>query len=100
MTAQHHLRRCGVLLKCVNYNQGLALIMAGHAKLEIEEYRQLFARISRVLMQMIEGRWSPRTEWDCRELNIVADHAANMALDIGEDRLDEILKLSTKPNAG
>ena len=72
-------------------NQGLALIMAGHAKLEIEEYRPLFVRTSRLVMQMIESGWSPRTdiadmvEWDGRELNTVADHAANMALDIGEE---------------
>ena len=72
-------------------NLGIEQILAGRAKLELPELRPLFIRVARILWEMLLAGWKPRTdisdivEWDRREFNTIADHAANMALDLGQE---------------
>ena len=54
-------------------------------------YDPLCVRVSRYLFKLIQLGWRPRldtqffVEWDRREHNSLADHAANVALDCCED---------------
>ena len=71
-------------------NQQVEQVLAGYSHMSTDHLRPLFVRISRSLMQLLESR-SPRLgtshfiEWDPRRYNSLADHAANVALDLQQD---------------
>ena len=70
-------------------NQQVAAIFDGTSVLSGGKLRPHCVRIGRLLGKLLEAGYRPRTdttafiEWDPRELNGVADHAANCALDMG-----------------
>ena len=72
-------------------NQQVANIFAGVSHLTAMDLEPLCIRVSRKIFSLLELGWLPRTdtspfvEWDRREYNSLADHAANVALDAGED---------------
>ena len=72
-------------------NQQLQQIFAGLSVLESPSLRPPCVRVARLLKSMANGGFKPRRdisdfiEWDPRELNSVADFAANMALNLGRD---------------
>ena len=72
-------------------NQLLDHVFCGRAVFDAPEARPLFVRISRRLHELLHIGFLPRmntvpfVEWDVRELNTVADHAANAALDADSD---------------
>ena len=73
----------------------LEQIVGGHARLDDESLRPLFIRIARHLWELLEEGWRPRTdisdmiEWDPREFKTVADHCANVALDLNDEWADD-----------
>ncbi|CAK0847987.1 unnamed protein product [Prorocentrum cordatum] len=72
-------------------NQLLRNIFAGHAQLKCEYTRPVCVRIGRQILQLLGAGVLPRRnttpfiEWDERQYNAVADHAANVALDTDSD---------------
>ena len=67
-------------------NQQLEQIFLGLSKLERSDLRPTCVNIARILLQLLDKQWRPRTdispfvEWDRRSYNCLADHAANVAL--------------------
>ena len=78
-------------------NQEISNVFAGRSKLKETDLRPVCIRVGRRLHSLYTADRKPRTdivdfiEWDPREYNTFADHAANMALDICEEweRLEE-----------
>ena len=76
-------------------NQQLEYIFSGHSKLEKDDLRPICVRVARKMIRLLDSGWRPRTdivpfiEWDPRRFNCLADHSANVALDLGRD-WDEI----------
>ena len=72
-------------------NQQVAQLFSDLSRLASSFFEPLCIRVSRKLLQLIESGWRPRTdvapfiEWDRREHNGLADHAANVDLDIDAD---------------
>ena len=72
-------------------NQMLEQVCAGLARLDHPWMRPLFVRIGRHLHLLLTLGCLPRQnttpfiEWDKREFNTAADHAANVALDVRRD---------------
>ena len=70
------------------------MLLGGRAKLNDESLRPLFVRIARSIHIFLDKGLRPRQdvadfiEWDPRELNAVADHCANVALDMEGDWAD------------
>eukprot|EP00973_Karenia_brevis_P013308 1807673-Karenia_brevis.AAC.1 len=68
-------------------NQQIEQVFAGLSVLDVPSMRPLCIRISRLLRKLSLQGFRPRTdiqnyiEWDRRELNALADNAANIALD-------------------
>ena len=82
-------------------NQQLAEIFAGRSRLQFADLRPVCIRIARRLHDLSRDGWMPRVdaadliEWDRREYNTDADHAANVVLDGAGDwsyRDDEATK--------
>ena len=79
-------------------NQQVEQIFLGQSFLQEATLRPACTRIARTLFSLCELGWKPRMdtlsfiEWDPREYNAIADHAANVALDMQQDweRADEI----------
>lgn len=72
-------------------NQQIAEIFAGRSTLMNDSLRPVGVRISRSMLRFVRRGRKPRTEtsdlieWDPREMNTIADHAANQAIDQGCD---------------
>ena len=72
-------------------NQLVAHAYSGVATVAARHLQPICIRIGRKLESLLFGGWRPRLdeeafiEWDPRELNSVADHAANAAFDFGAD---------------
>ena len=75
--------------------QQIEQAFAGKSVIDVDFLRSLCIRISRQLHSLLQAGVSPRldtspfVEWDPREFNSLADHAANVALDLGQDWLQE-----------
>ena len=72
-------------------NQQVSGIFDGSSLLRADTLRPSCVRIGRMLLALLQDGYRPRTdvtaliEWDPRELNGIADHAANCALDMRSD---------------
>ena len=72
-------------------NQLVANAFSGIATLAATHVQPICIRIGRRLESLMFAGWRPRLdeeafiEWDSRDFNSVADHAANAALDFGAD---------------
>ena len=72
-------------------NQLLEKLFSGQALLQSQDLRPICIRIGRLLRQMLLMGCLPRLntvgfiEWDERGLNTLADHAANVTLDLNSD---------------
>ena len=68
-------------------NQQVAEVFAGRSLMTVEALRPNCINIARILWRLLDKGFRPRTdittfiEWDPREFNALADHAANCALD-------------------
>ena len=72
-------------------NQQLANALEGKSFLDAGPLRPVFIRIARGLLSFLRAGFRPRlettffVEWEPREFNAVADHAANVTLDEGKN---------------
>ena len=72
-------------------NQQVSKVFEGLSRLECDEVRPNCVHIGEMLWLLLQNMWRPRVdtspfvEWDTRDHNAIADHAANIALDQGTD---------------
>ena len=70
-------------------NQLLESALSGRATIDSPEFRPIFVRVCNAFQRLLYMGFLPRlnttgfVEWDYRAYNCVADHAANVALDMG-----------------
>ena len=72
-------------------HQQVAELFSGKSACDVDGERPICVRIARQLHDLLRRGWRPRrdagafVEWDPREFNTTADHAANHALDAEDD---------------